>query len=49
MFYLCRTCVLTSVEEWVHTRNEDRALTGKWVMDEVRLAVEKGYRIVEIY
>jgi len=27
----------------VHTRNEDHALTGAWEMDEVRLAVEKGY------
>ena len=51
MFCLCRTCVRTSpsVEECVHTRNEDRALTGTWVMVEVRLAVEKGYRILEIY
>ena len=24
-------------------------MTGTWVMDEVRLAVEKGYRIIEIY
>jgi len=49
MFYLCRTCVLTSNEECVQTRDEDRALTGTWVTDEVRLAVEKGYRILEIY
>jgi len=33
----------------VHTRDEERALSGTWVMDEVRLAVEKGYRILEIY
>ena len=26
-----------------------RALTGTWVKDEVRLAVEKGYRILEIH
>jgi hypothetical protein len=32
-----------------HTEDEERALTGTWVMDEVRLAVEKGYRILEIY
>ena len=24
-------------------------MTGTWVMDEVRLAVEKGYRILEIH
>jgi len=40
---LCRTCFLTaSSEECVHTRDEDRALTGTWVLDEVRLSVEKG-------
>jgi len=33
----------------VHREDDDRALTGTWVMDEVLLAVEKGYRILEIY
>ena len=27
----------------------ERALTGSWVMDEVRLAVEKRYMVLEIY
>jgi len=51
MFCLCRTCVLTSSssEGCVHSRDEDRALTGTRVMDVVRLALEKGYRIFEIY
>jgi len=50
MIYLCRTCVQTcSTGECTHTEDEDRAFTGTWVMDEVRLAVEKGYRILEIY
>jgi len=50
IFFQCRTCVLTpSTEECVHTRVEDRGLTGAWVMDKVRLAVEKGYRILEIH
>ena len=50
MFCRWRTCVLTSSsEECVHTRDEDRVLTGTWVLDEVRLAVAKGYRILEIY
>jgi hypothetical protein len=26
----------------------ERALTGTWVIDEVRLAVQKGYIVVEI-
>jgi len=50
MFCLCRTCVQTcSIGECTHTEDEDRALTGTWLMDEVRLAVEQGYRILEIY
>jgi len=50
MFCLCRTCVLTSrIEEYVHTRDEDPALTGTWVFDEMMVAVEKGYRILMMY
>jgi hypothetical protein len=32
-----------------HKRDEERALTCTWVIDEVRLAVQKGYRILEIH
>jgi len=40
MFCLCRTCVLTSSREVCgHTRDEDRALTGTWVKDEMGLTV----------
>ena len=50
VFCLCRTCVHTSSSaEYVRTRDEDHALTGTWVMDELRFAVEKGYRILETY
>jgi len=49
MFCLCRTCVDTSSAECTRTDDGDRALTGTWIMDEVRLAVEKGYRILEIH
>jgi hypothetical protein len=27
----------------------ERALTGTWVMDEVRLALHKGYQVIEVY
>ena len=30
-------------------RDYERALTGTWVLDEVRLAVEKDYKILDIY
>jgi len=47
MFCLYRTCGQTSCTgECPHTEDSERALKGTWVMDEVRLAVEKGYRIL---
>ena len=50
MFSLCRTCVLTShTGECHHKTDEERALTGTCVNDEVRLAVQKGFRILEIH
>jgi len=51
MFCLCRTCVLTSStsDECGHTENQKGALPVTWVMDEVWLAVEKGYWILEFY
>jgi hypothetical protein len=27
----------------------ERALINTWVIDEVRLAVQKGYRVIEVY
>jgi len=42
MFWLCWSCVLTAASgECEHTEEEDQAMTGTWVMHEVRLAVEK--------
>ena len=50
MFSLCCTCVLTSnIGVCCHKTDEEMALTGTWVIDEVRLAMQKGYRILEIY
>jgi len=50
MFCLCRTSVLTSsTGECRHTVDEERALNATWVLDEVRLAVDKSYMILEIY
>ena len=50
MFSLCRTCVLTSnMGQCCHKTGEERALTGTCVIDEVRLAVQKGCRILEIH
>jgi len=49
LFCLCRSCVVEQNMrgECRHDRDKERALTGTWVIDEIRLAVEKGYRIHE--
>ena len=35
--------------QFQHFSDTESALSGTWVLDEVRLAVTKGYRIVEIH
>ena len=48
MFSLCRTCVLNSnTGECHHKTDEEMTFTVKWVIDEIRLAVQKGFRILE--
>ena len=42
MFPLCRSCA-------EHDKEEDRALVGMWVSIELLAAVEKGYRILDVY
>ena len=39
----------TNTRECFHTTDEERALTGTWVIDEVRLAVQKLYMILEVH
>lgn len=49
MFALCRTC-LENLEQrdCPHELEEERALIGTWVIDEVKEAVSMGYRILSI-
>jgi len=50
IFRLYRTCVLTSnTGECGHTTDEKRALTVTWFIEEMRLAVQKGCRILEVH
>jgi G:T-mismatch repair DNA endonuclease (very short patch repair protein) len=51
LFCLCHTCAvdLNTSAECTHTSVAERALTGTWVMDEVRLAVQKGYQVIEVF
>ena len=51
LFCLCRSCATQQnfEGECPHSTAAERALTGTWVMDEVRLAVQKGYKVLEIF
>jgi hypothetical protein len=51
LFCLCRTCAEESnmATECTHTEVRERALTGTWVLDELRLAVQKGYKVLQVY
>ena len=51
LFCLCRTCATEQNfrAECSHTSIADRALTGVWVLDEVRLAVEKEYEVIDVF
>jgi len=52
MFGLCRTCMVEKQNEPFQHSDRERLLTGTWVTDEVKKAIEKGYimdRIHEIW
>lgn len=51
LFTLCYACGRKPSEERLEcSHNEsERALTGTWVLDEVRKAIEMGYEILEIH
>jgi hypothetical protein len=48
MFVLCYTCARDSIENCTHSA-EERSFLGTFVVDELRLAVTKGYTILEIF
>ena len=51
LFFLCKSCAIEQnfEDECSHETVADRALTGTWVIDEVRMAVQKGYDVIEIF
>lgn len=49
MFSLCRTCSETQQQEVCNHTDDDRAFIGTWVTDEVKKAIEKGYRLCSMY
>jgi G:T-mismatch repair DNA endonuclease (very short patch repair protein) len=51
LFCMCRSCVLqqNTSDVYGHISVAETALTCTWVIDEVRLAVQKEYKILQIY
>lgn len=50
MFPLCRTCAEELNDHTLCSHNENqRCLTGTWVSEEVKKAVEMGYKVITIY
>lgn len=49
MFILCKTCGEDQNQDECPHDIEERALVGTWTMDELRVAVRKGYSIIHIY
>ncbi|XP_054718605.1 uncharacterized protein LOC129233999 [Uloborus diversus] len=49
MFPLCKTCAETLQQSPCTHTEDERALVGTWVTEEVKLAVRKGYRVTHIY
>jgi len=51
LFCLCKSCATekNGNGEYAHETVAERALIGTWVIDEVRLAVQKGYEVIEIF
>ncbi|XP_035213265.1 uncharacterized protein LOC118187172 [Stegodyphus dumicola] len=49
MFPLCRTCALLQLQTPCTHTDDERALVGTWVTEEVKLAKKKGYRVTHIY
>ncbi|XP_054722798.1 uncharacterized protein LOC129232694 [Uloborus diversus] len=49
MFPLCRTCAENTQQDPCAHCDDDRALTGTWVSEELKLAKKKGYQITDMY
>ena len=50
LFCICRTCAVECnfSGECVHESTAQRSLTSTWVLDGVRLAIQKGYQVFDI-
>ena len=48
VFTLCRSCGETLNQDECHHTDDERAMIGTWVADEIRKALEMRYSLVEI-
>jgi len=50
LFCLFRSCVQehNTTIEYQHLRDAERCLEGTWMIDDVRLAVHRGHKVLEI-
>ena len=49
LFPLCRTCSIQHNKSSCTHSSDLRALIGTWSTEEIKLAIEKGYKILDIY
>lgn len=49
LFFLCHTCAKDLAKKRCRHKPDERMFTGTWVIDEVKLAVSKGYEVVNIH
>ena len=51
LFNVCRSCAIEEnrTENCMHETVAESELTGTWVLDEIRRAVKKGYKLVEVH
>lgn len=47
-FVLCRTCAATEIKKFCTHSDEDRALIGTWATPELQLAIDHGYRVLDV-
>jgi hypothetical protein len=51
LFCLCRTCAIQQnrSQDCTHQTDAERALTETWALEEIRLAVQKDYKRLEVH
>ena len=49
IYTLCYQCAFEKRKDKCNHSNEQRSIIGTWVSIEIKLALEKGYRIMDIY